>query len=868
MLSSGKCIFILDGFDEVVDDGAFAALVDEIRGVISRYRGNKFVVTARPSGWRGGLGSLFQRFDVLDLTNEQVTAFVNAWYEAIEINRGRLASGRHSVLAHARARAGEKASSLIGALDASPGIAQLAKNPLLLSIICFVHYNKALPKERLSLYSDCARLLLIQWDLEKGLAVDDTQLTSAQKQMIMQELAYALHSGAIAVEGNRKEAALPKIIEVVQRLLRSFGVDPNRAEELFRKLVDRSGLMVSVDDTSSAYAFSHLTFQEYYTALFIHEHGLDVLKIVEGDTLPAEPAKRWWREVILLVSTMKRDPTSTVKELLSGGSDDITRSRLQLVAQCLAEAPVEAETALRDHVLAELMEIRTRGLNRLAPRDSASKEYLLNYANRPRFADDVVALEASRVKDVSSADKFVNALKAVDLMSSPSVLRSILGIAERTRIAGIFDIESGRAAISRDDVFGFLNAAELWLLTASSRQRSEIARLCALRICSIVEKSAALHIHSVGFALHIESVGFALLTDSVVVAQSSPGLVKRYWRLIENTAEAMSRDEREEVVVVFRQALDRLVKLSGSGWVGAAEVLAYGVLRYEDQAVGLGRRSFIELLKTGSGTDRRWCIAALARRFGADQDVLDSIARQLQCPFVTTRVAAIRALLGTDGGKRRLRRHISAIRGGTLRVRFPVRLFVTARSLLTGRGPIGVDGSEQLTAASALVILGEDNAEEAVVDVLRRVGDQDLIDPSTMDLRRIPDSQLVKVIDMCREFSESKKWLRRRNALMIVKGLSRISEPAVREVAVDVLLRMAESDLPYSGLALSAILQTGCRVRPESERSRRVNRFLRGADAISADRAFEILWTEEPSVDDDPREKDGIVRSTTPSVSS
>ncbi len=60
MLHSKRCILLLDGLDEVANENEFNIIVNEIKGLVSQYPGNKFIITSRYMGWRGGVGPTFQ----------------------------------------------------------------------------------------------------------------------------------------------------------------------------------------------------------------------------------------------------------------------------------------------------------------------------------------------------------------------------------------------------------------------------------------------------------------------------------------------------------------------------------------------------------------------------------------------------------------------------------------------------------------------------------------------------------------------------------------------------------------------------------------------------------------------------------------
>lgn len=183
----------------------------------------------------------------------------------------------------------------------------------------------------MSLYKECSGLLLGQWDREKGIPVDDTKLTLARKEAIMQEIAIAMHSGRIGADYGRKEATRREILPIVSRLLATFGlpdVDPN---SLFEKLVSRSGVILTVERYSERYAFSHLTFQEFYAAAYLFANGLDPFEAT-GTAAENESfgMTNWWSEVFALYGAMRRQSSDLVERLIANLSEDSIGSAYDL----------------------------------------------------------------------------------------------------------------------------------------------------------------------------------------------------------------------------------------------------------------------------------------------------------------------------------------------------------------------------------------------------------------------------------------------------------------------------------------------------------------------------------------------------------
>jgi NACHT domain len=225
-LKKGRCVVLLDGLDEVPTDEEFRAVVRAIESLAVSYSKNQFIVTSRIAGWRTGVQADFRLTYVSDLTDDQVEFFVDTWCSAVELNSvvGSIKEEGETDRTNRERRADGRAAQLKTALRENPGIRQLATNPMLLSIIALVHHSRAsLPQDRSKLYADCSKILLEQWDIVRGLRVDDTNLKFDQKEAIMRRLAYALHTGEIGTVGGGREATRGEVEKLVSELLPTLG---------------------------------------------------------------------------------------------------------------------------------------------------------------------------------------------------------------------------------------------------------------------------------------------------------------------------------------------------------------------------------------------------------------------------------------------------------------------------------------------------------------------------------------------------------------------------------------------------------------------------------------------------------------------
>ena len=89
-----------------------------------------------------------------DLDEDQIGNFLDKW---------------HEVTFDKPQEAETKRQRLDAAIKNSKSLAQLAGNPLLLTMMAILNRNQKLPDDRVDLYQQCSRLLLHQWDVERTL---------------------------------------------------------------------------------------------------------------------------------------------------------------------------------------------------------------------------------------------------------------------------------------------------------------------------------------------------------------------------------------------------------------------------------------------------------------------------------------------------------------------------------------------------------------------------------------------------------------------------------------------------------------------------------------------------------------------------
>ncbi|MBN2548461.1 MAG: SUMF1/EgtB/PvdO family nonheme iron enzyme [Anaerolineales bacterium] len=345
-LESGQAVVLLDGMDEVADSALRQRMARLIERFIRRYPRIRCVVTSRIVGYTGAarVAEGFGLGRVRELTQAEARQFIQDWQRAVETTLS--GSEAPEILKKAE----RQAESLIQAIEQAPRVAELALNPLLLTVIALVHrYRARLPERRADLYEEAIEVLLGYWDEAKGLEVDmalsdGRKLDAGDQRGLLEPVAFWLH------ERQQREIELDDLRGLLLPRFTSLArQDEGQAAALFKEFLrlvaERSGMLL--ERGTGMYGFAHLTFQEYLAARALADRadGLDYTVQVLADP--------WWREVVLLQAAyLSNQGQRRVSELLRAIARVDTKNEpeplqsLALAAECMldiGEARLEAD---------------------------------------------------------------------------------------------------------------------------------------------------------------------------------------------------------------------------------------------------------------------------------------------------------------------------------------------------------------------------------------------------------------------------------------------------------------------------------------------------------------------------------------------
>ena len=166
--------------------------------------------------------------------------------------------------------AGEEAR-LVEILRARPALLRMARNPLMLTIIAYVHTNTApssdtplvLPTSRGEVYRQAIDLL-IRRDGRGDRPRSNSRIAVEDQRLVLQDLALALVRGRFGTD--MVTVGRSDLIRFLSGWLTARGQDP-RGEEVLSTLVERVQMIVPVDAPAGRYRFRHATFRDALVAI-------------------------------------------------------------------------------------------------------------------------------------------------------------------------------------------------------------------------------------------------------------------------------------------------------------------------------------------------------------------------------------------------------------------------------------------------------------------------------------------------------------------------------------------------------------------------------------------------------------------------
>ncbi|WP_078861321.1 HEAT repeat domain-containing protein [Streptomyces sp. NRRL F-2747] len=371
--SGGRAVLIFDGLDEVFDPRLREEVTGEIAGLAERYPNVRIVVTSRIVDYQHAVLERegFRIHVLRDFDRARIDAFVTRWYR--------------SAFPEQPAEAARLRERLLAAIDDTPSAAELAGNPLMLTMLALRGEHRDLPRDRRAVLEQTVSAFIAQWDpgrfaRDKRVAEDAGRLRAGERMELLRRVAHRMQIGAGGMAGNLLTDA--ELTAELNDYLRDK-LPPERSPALTRVMLEefrvRNGIISHFG--GAMYGFLHRALLEYLDAADIH-HRITVERSLTEDALVHQEYGEHWNdpsrhESLVLTAGMVEprvagrivahllaaDPLWFVR--LSGASSRDIPHHIVLAARCLGEvrdpgalpaqcsAVVSAVIALIEHVVAE-----------------------------------------------------------------------------------------------------------------------------------------------------------------------------------------------------------------------------------------------------------------------------------------------------------------------------------------------------------------------------------------------------------------------------------------------------------------------------------------------------------------------------------
>ena len=309
-LDSGRVVLLLDGLDEV-NTSDRSSVVKRIKDFFDRYGKCGVVITCRSQVYQNEFDEVVDRtLEVVEFTDAQIQQFLRPWKAEMPPEKS--------------------VQQLLQSLRDRPRIKELARNPLLLTIIAYLYCDTpfVLPHSRSEFYSKSTDILLESWDQARQTPNIYKGFT---KRSVLQHLALFAQDS----KGDRKTLSYKDVMTQVKAVLPGLNLDADRdVEPILNELVDRTGLLLRIDG-GARYQFSHLTLQEFFAAGALSDRSNDLIQRVENDPDA-------WREVVKLWCGSANDSTAVIRQIYV--------SQPVMAFECLADAQ-NVDAALADEII-------------------------------------------------------------------------------------------------------------------------------------------------------------------------------------------------------------------------------------------------------------------------------------------------------------------------------------------------------------------------------------------------------------------------------------------------------------------------------------------------------------------------------------
>jgi len=329
ILQSGNALLMFDGVDEISDEQARKDLRSAIQQGISLYGGCRWLITSRVVGYREVPFHTAGDIVVDDLeedtesTNDLTALCFVAPFQDKQISR--FALNWYTARDEDKVKAQGDAEDLFSAVSRDADTLRLARIPNILTMMAIIHRTRAfLPDGKALLYDDIAKAYLETIDHFRKLQTGAGSFRD--KKRWLSRLAFEMQrlrntsgkdADSIVADGHILRGWLAAALNESRK-----AADPQEVLRFLERIRKRSGLMI--ERAEDRFAFTHLSFQEFFAAVHIKERintpsWLQGKWLAEG-TAPIDLRKYAnsyaWQEVLVFLFELIADEVADWKDVI------------------------------------------------------------------------------------------------------------------------------------------------------------------------------------------------------------------------------------------------------------------------------------------------------------------------------------------------------------------------------------------------------------------------------------------------------------------------------------------------------------------------------------------------------------------------
>ncbi len=267
-LSVGGIAILIDALDELAQNDRTEAM-QRLKTEIAPFPRAHVFFTCRKAAWNGAFALLNTRtIHMADFTPRDIARFIHNW---------EFLPPKSSL-------------ELYNCIQAQSHLAELARNPLMLTIIAYLYGQPRyrLPDNRALFYEVCTHALVAEWDQAQN-PQRANQFDRPHKEQVLSHIAFEHMCSPDPDQDIEQETAETTVAKAMD----SLGLRRGANIKLLEEIIINSGLLVRLPPSGLRYP--HRTFLEYFAAKFLISQG-DTEKLLE--LYESDPVR--WREVMLL----------------------------------------------------------------------------------------------------------------------------------------------------------------------------------------------------------------------------------------------------------------------------------------------------------------------------------------------------------------------------------------------------------------------------------------------------------------------------------------------------------------------------------------------------------------------------------------